>query len=371
MKIIQEKTENMNYRTIIAFQLLLFLSGSLTAQNESETRSYMKNLPVNRNTSLEISNKYGNIYITPLDKDSAYIKAEVKAFAPNQAKLRKMFDGLNINISESNSLISASTDFTQNINMIFEEFKGMTNKLKLYESRVEINYYISIPEYLNLKITNKYGDVFIENCSGDFSISISNGSLKAGSLGKESDVSMTFCDATIRSIATGKVHTYFSEISIEETNDITINSISSRYDIKKAGEIRFESRRDRFFIGNIVSMKGNSYFTDFDIKTLKKDVNLITRYGNMNASLIEPGFETIEINSGYSDISLCFDETTSYSLDIRHVNTYLVLPSKNINTEQTSMNKEKKEYLINGTVGKNPGSSKVKINATRGNIYLK
>jgi hypothetical protein len=35
------------------------------------------------------------------------------------------------------------------------------------------------------------------------------------------------------------------------------------------------------------------------------------------------------------------------------------------------MNEDRKEYVTSGTVGKNPGKAKVKIDATRGNIYLK
>jgi hypothetical protein len=47
------------------------------------------------------------------------------------------------------------------------------------------------------------------------------------------------------------------------------------------------------------------------------------------------------------------------------------LPSKDIYTEQETLNSEKKEYRISGIVGKNPGSAKVRIEAARGNIYLK
>ena len=126
----------------------------------------------------------------------------------------------------------------------------MTSKLISYDSRVEINYYVKMPEYMNLKIENKYGDVYMEDNAGTFSISLSNGSFKANSLGKGSDISLTFCDATINSITSGKINASFSDISIGETEDISINSISSRYDIKEAGVIRSESRRDKFFIGN-------------------------------------------------------------------------------------------------------------------------
>jgi hypothetical protein len=361
----------MNYKTILLVSHILFIFCALSAQNNSELRSFMKTVPVGKETVMEVSNKYGSIHITAWDKDSAYIRAEVKAFAPSQDKLKKMFEGITININETPYLVRAQTDFTQSINMLFESFKGITSKLISYDSRVEINYYINIPGYLNLKIENKYGDVYMEDNTGNLSVSVSNGSFKANSLGKGSLITMTFCDATINSIASGKIDAYFSEISIGETDDLTINSISSRYDIKKAGVIRTESRRDKFFIGNTATLQGNSYFTDFKVNNIQKEINLTSRYGSLNADFIEKGFEAININSGYSDISLAFDQGSSYYLDIRHLNAFLVLPDKNITTEEKTLNEEKKEYVIYGTVGKNPGKTKVKIDATRGNIYLK
>ena len=175
------------------------------------------------------------------------IRSEIKAVASNREKLGKMFDGISINMTESKDQIRAETKFTQNIGMLFENFKGMTSKLISYDSRVEINYYITIPEYLNLKIENKYGDVYMEDITGDFSISLSNGSFKANSLGKNSTLNLTFCDATINSLTSGKIDASFSEISSNEFGDVTINSISSKYEIKKAGTITIESRRDKFY----------------------------------------------------------------------------------------------------------------------------
>jgi hypothetical protein len=361
----------MKYKSYLIIILILQIFSSLSAQNDSEVRNYMKTVPVGKETSLEISNKYGTIHITPWDKDSASIRAEVKAFASNQTKLNKMFEGVSVNITETTYLVRAQTDFTQSINMFFESFKGMTSKLISYDSRVEIDYYISIPEYLNLKIENKYGDVYIENSTGTFSVSLSNGSFKANSLGKGSTINLTFCDATINSMTSGKIDASFSDITIGETGDLTINSISSKYDIKRAESIRSESRRDKFFIDNIVTMQTNAYFTDFKLNDVKKELNLTTKYGSVNADLIEKGFESISINSGYSDISLGFEHGSSYNLDIRHINTFLVLPDKNIKTEKKILNEDKKEYMTFGTVGKNPGNTKVKIDATRGNIYLK
>lgn len=371
IKIIRIKVKAMNYKTILTISLIFLICRSLSAQSNTEIRSYIKSVPVTRESSLEVNNKYGTIHISSWDKDSASIRAEVKAFAGNHSKLNKMFEGVTINITETAFRVRAQTDFTQNINMLFESFKGMTSKLISYDSRVEINYYISIPEYLNLSIENKYGDVYMEDNTGNFSIKISNGSFKANSIGKGSSLSLTFCDATINAITSGKIDASFSEITLGETGDLSINSISSRYDIKIAGILRGESRRDKFFIDKVESLHGNSYFTDYNVNSLGKELNLTTRYGSVNTDLIDKGFETVNINSGYTDISLGFDQSSSYNLDIKHNNVFLILPEKNVNTEKRVLNEDKKEYVTYGTVGKNPGSTKVKIDATHGNVYLK
>jgi hypothetical protein len=371
MKTKLKKRKAMNYKNCITLVLTLLTVSSLSAQNDSETRSFIKTVPVGKETTLEVSNKYGTVQITPWNKDSAYIRAEVKAFSKDHSKIGKMFDGITVNITDSKYVVRAQTEFTSNINTLFESFKGMTSKIISYDSHIEINYYINIPEYLNLKIDNKYGDVYMENNSGDFRLSISNGSFKANALGSKSSITMVFCDAKIGSMISGNIDASFSEISIGETDDLSINSISSKYDIKKAGTLRGESRRDKFFIGNIRSLEGNAYFTDYKINNVRKEINLTTKYGSITADLVEKEFESININSGYSDVSLSFDQSTSYNLDIRHINAFLVLPDKNIKTEEKVLNEDKKEYMTYGTVGRSPGASKVKIDATHGNIYLK
>jgi hypothetical protein len=371
MKKILKKIKAMNSRFIIILILVQMIFQSVSSQGHSETRNFIKILPVVRETSMEVCNKYGTIQITLWKKDSAMIRSEIKAVASNSEKLGKMFDGISINMTESKDQIRAETKFTQNIGMIFENFKGMTSKLISYDSRVEINYYISVPEYINLKIENKYGDVYMEEITGDFSISLSNGSFKANSLGKNSALNLTFCDATINSLSSGKIDASFSEVSSNEFGDVSINSISSKYEIKKAGTITIESRRDKFNFDEIKSIKGTSYFTDFNLKNLSREASLSTKYGNINIDLIENGFESVNLNTGYTDVNLGFVPGSSYNIDIRHLNAFLVISDKSARTEKKVLNEDKKEYITTGTVGKNPGSAKVSIDATHGDIYLK
>jgi hypothetical protein len=361
----------MNYKISILIIPLLICKAAFS-QGNTEIRSYIKTIPVSRETVLSVSNKYGTIQITQWKKDSVMIRSEIKATGSSKEKIEKMFDGVKINMTETKYQINAETSFSQNIGMIFENFKGMTSKLITYDSRVEINYYINVPDYINLRIENKYGDVYMEDNSGELSLIVSNGSFRANSIsGKNANLTLTFCNADIGSLASGRIDASFSEINSGNMGEVTITSISSKYEIRKASTLRLESRRDKFNIDNISSIRGTSYFTDFRIRNLRQEASLSTRYGNVDVLKIEPAFSSINLNSGYTDISLEFEPGTSYNIDVRHQNAFLVISDKNAVTEKKVLNEDKKEYVTTGTVGKQGNNSMVSIDATHGDIYLK
>ena len=361
----------MKYKILIILCMAIIVQAKANAQAFSEKRTYMRTVPVNSDVSLEVSNKYGTIQITSWKKDSISIRAEIEAFAPNQSRINKMMDGVDVTITDSKYKIVAQTNFTQTINMLFESFKGMTNKLIPYDSRVLINYYISMPEYISTTIDNKYGDLYMESHSGNLKMTLANGSLKANTISKTSDLNLSFCNATIGRIDAGNINASFSEISIGESETLKIESISSRFDLKYAGSIITESRRDKYLIGSVSSLKGNSYFTDFRIDNLNSEIDVTTRYGSLNADLINKNFQLITLNSGFSDLYLSFEPSASYNIDLRCSNTFLTLPGNNANFEKKPVNEEKKEFMTYGNVGKNPGNRKVRIDANRGSVIFK
>jgi len=361
----------MNYRYALSILLLILLSGTIRSQSYTEKRIFDKTVPVSKEMAFELNNKYGTIRITSWKYDSVAVRAEVEASSSDKERLRKMFNGIDVNISSTNFLVRAETEFTQNISLLFESFKGLTNKLIPFESRIQINYFINAPDYLNMRITNKYGDVWLENNTGKFSLDLSNGSFEANSLNDANGITLTFCDATVKRINKGNLQASFSEAVIDEVQDLTISSISSRFDLAKAGSLDVQSRRDKFFIGSVGTITGNSYFTSFRIDEAEKEINLETNYGSVNADRIAKDFELVTLNSSYTDIELDFGQDASYNLDIRHLHAFLVLPDNNSKIEKRTLNEDKSEYVTTGSVGKNPGKTKVIINATRGNIYLK
>lgn len=365
------KTKTMRYKLLLLILAASLPAGIICGQAFSEKKIYREVMPVNSETSLEIDNKYGTIQITSWNKDSVEIRAEVEAFSSDLDRLRRLFQGVNVNISGSSYLVRGYTSFTQNISMLFESFKGLTSKLIPYESRLHINYYIKAPEYIDMRITNKYGDVYMESNKAKLTLNLSNGAFKANALNEAYGMELVFCDATVNKLTKGRLNTSFSEVEIDESADLSITSISSKFNLENTVSVNVESRRDEFFIGKISSLKGNSYFSDLRIEEVGKELNMVLKYGDLDAEFISKGIEMVTLNSAYTDISLAFDKSVSYNLDIRHLNAFLVLPDDDARLEKKVVNEEKKEYMTFGTVGRNPGNVKVVIDATRGNIYLK
>jgi len=361
----------MKSSNILIVMLLLLLPACLSAQSVSEKRNFIKSMPASRDTRLEIDNKYGDVHITTWSKDSVYIMAEIEAFAPNRAKLEKMFSGIRIDMTATASLIIAKTKFDQGLTEVLESFKGLTDKVIDYNSRVKINYYINAPDYPDINIENNLGDIIMETNKGSISVNLSNGSFKANSLERIADMHISFGNVDIGSVKSAKIEPNFCELVIGESNDLTINSTSSRFNLRKTGIVETESRRDKFFIDKISHLDGTSYFTDFKVQQLEKGARLTLKYGSLDVAGLENRFDNIDIRSVNSDVTLSCDPSASYNFEIRHTNSFVVYPEKNAKSDKQPVNEEKKEYVITGTVGNNPGSQKIIIEATRGNIYLR
>jgi hypothetical protein len=365
------KKQTINFSMTAFILIFLFYGGTISGQSQTERKTYSKSIQVNREVTLELNNKYGSVNITPWSRDVVSVKAEIEASAPNQERLRNMINGIDVSITQTDLLVRVETEFSQNITTLVESFKEMTSKVIPYESGIQINYSINVPEYLNMKITNKFGDVFMENSTGNFSLNLSNGSFKANSINEAREMELVFCEVTINKLVKGNMNASFSDVEINESQDLTLTSVSSKFYLKQVAVINVESRRDKFYIGTIESIKGESYFTDYKIDNLLKEVNLDAKYGDLNIDLVDKGFELVSIKSTFADIDLTFNPTASYNLDIKHLNAFLVVPENRADLKKRTINEDKKEYTTYGTVGSNPGNVKVLIDATRGNIRLK
>jgi hypothetical protein len=339
----------------------------LNAQSYTFSNQIVKSFSVQKNATLDVYNKYGKIHFITWDKDSVNITIDYFISANKFDKLEKMKQSVNFDFVPSKYFVSAKTqlgnksqDIVQNINDMFT----------IFGSSIQIDYTIKIPADINLKIENKFGDIYIDDVLGTVILNISNGDFKANNLGGSSnDLDLSFGNSSITNIKNARITGSYEDIYIKNCNKISLNTKSSKITIDDAEEIKINAKRDKYYIGNVNNLSGISTFTDFLIRNLYDQVLFDYKYGNVHIDNISKKFSTIKTTSKYTDFRLYFDKTSSFDVDISQTNGNLNFEKDAFDIKQTVVTESKKTYSV-GKIGTQNTNAKLSMNAELGNIDL-
>jgi len=360
----------MNYRNhLIALMLSL---GTLTLQGQqmTDSKTFMKSFRAGKDPVIEVTNKYGNIHVSHGKADSISVRVEVTASSDKESKLSSMMSDVDISITMTNETVRAQTTFNKGVTPFLESLKGLTKNIINYESRLKIDYFIECPASAILRLTNSYGDIYIGDETPELTLKLSNGSLDAGIIKNAELLELTFCKANVRSIMKGKINLSFSELRTKETEDIKLTSVSSKVWIDGSGTVDIDSKSDNINLGRVSVVTGISHFSDINVENITKELSLVMKYGNLSCENADEKFSLIDISSSYTDVDLSLPEKASYDLEVHHTNAFVSLSGITPEPERKTVNEEDKIYITSGRYGSSPGSSKIRIEATRGEIRI-
>lgn len=365
------KTITMSCKTVlIPVILFLLFPGFLQAQSFTESKRIERTFPVSSSTSLEIINKYGKIHIVSWDKDSVGIDIELTVKSDNLSKMNDIMDNIDFDFTSTDYYVIAETEFGKRYNSFFESIKDLAESLIPSDNVVEIDYTVQVPKSIELKINNKYGDVYIDDHAGDLRLTLSNGDLKVNELTGNAVINIEIGNGVVNSIREGKLDIAYSEFEIKRAGTLNVFSRSSEVDIGEIHDLTLNSRRDKLFINSTESLSGETYFSDVYVYDLSGELNFTMKYGSLNMESIRKGFSFLNVNSNYTDINLTFEPTCSYMLDVNHTNAAFTYPQQLGAIEEKVIDEGDKEINTYGKIGRDETSSKVSITALKGTITI-
>lgn len=352
----------MNYKRFLYLWLVIVMfSGGLRAQ--VYTDHINRAFKVSPKSSVEVFNKYGKVHVVTWDKDSVMFQVDLRISTNNEQKLEKLKNNISFDFTSTNYYVVAKTTFARSRGIITEFVDAFVPS-----NSVVIDYIVYIPRQATLKIDNKFGDVYIDDFSGNLDLTLSNGELKANYLSGNTSIKLNSGDGVINRVDRGKIYISYSDLMIKQATKIDIESKSSVITVNKGENLRINSRRDKYFFEDLKEISGDTYFTNLKIGNLKNEASLQFKYGGIIIEQIQRNFGLINIHSEYADIDLFFVKGSAYNLDIsHHQDVYLKIPSSMAETQTEELNKEDKMMLTYGKIGSNVtvNSPKVKIDATK------
>ncbi len=336
----------------------------------TETKEINKRFKVDPETRIEITNKYGKIELNTWDKDSVIFNINIRVEDKKLSKLEKAINDIDFEITNSQHFLIVKTLIGENQSGLSKEIQKFKETLLQSDSKMEINFMVWLPKTNELKVNNKFGDIFIGDYQGDVEITLSNGNLKSHDFGGRTDLNLSFADATINEIKTGRLNFNYSELYLKKAGKLRIQSKSSDYEINEISDLDTDSRRDKFRIRKADMVEAKGSFSNFRINELTDQITIRAEYGDIEIEKIASDFSNVYIESKSADIDLYFDEESKFKFEITHTKAETSFSRElNIEKEETLDEKEKKVKLT-GNYGGKSENVKLLINADSGEMNI-
>jgi hypothetical protein len=348
------------------FLILSLILVSFTLSGQEAAKEFHKEFTAGANTTLDISNRYGDVVVQNWDKNQIVIDVLITVEMPNKEKAEKLLGYIDVQFSEGENMVAAKTVINDNFN-----FTGWGSDSKKFS----IDYNVKMPVGTALKLSNKYGNTDIDELHGLVNLDIKYGNLQAGILTRGnvkplSSINLAYGKATIDEAGWLELNVRYSgSTEITKCKALLLDSKYSKIILGETSSVVGESKYDNINIESINNLVLENGYTVVNIGALSKKLNYNGSYGSFSVEDVKAGFEEITIDTRYMGVKLGIDEMASYNIDAKVTYGGLKYDEVNFNSQKRIVEDNSKE--ISGTVGtdKSP-TANVKINSTYGSVKL-
>lgn len=344
----------------------LVLAASLRAQTPEYIQQVVRSFRVTSGVTLEMANKYGKVHIIRWNHDSVKFIIDLRIRTKDAGKMQKLKQNIDFEFTASQYFLNARTKIGDNASDVVQDIKDIAGTYLSASNTVTINYTVMVPDYISLKIDNKFGNVYLDDVTQNFTLTLSYGDFSCNRLMGKSEIRITSGNAEIGYLREGLLLLSYGNFHVHDAGKLTAETKSSTVTIDKSAELRINSRRDKLYLNELGSFSGESYFTNVSLGTLHNEMNLISRYGAINLDNIRKTFSNLNLTAEFTKVTLAFEKSVSYNLELTHHQEVVFVYPKNIASLKTRVtNVDEKQFLTSGTIGAEPAVSNVVINVPK------
>jgi len=337
----------------LSLALLIFSGMLVHAAGTDYTKNIRKGWAKGSVTELKVSNKFGEVKINDMGGDSVTIKVVVTIDNSSSGKARELLDKITVDFDKSGGLVSAVTEIED----------GFRNNASF-----TIDYLINIPKDRDLNITNKYGNVIINELDAKGFFDVSYGSMTAGKMkapaGNPVKIIVNYGKADLESINEADMEFKYSKLVADEIDQLVLDSKYSGVTLHKTSNFTLDSKYDGINIDELGKLKSVSKYTNYKIGALNQSFDLDTGYGSVRIDKVNDKFDRIQITNSYGGINIALNNL-NYKLKTECSYCDVKYPENRYKGDKI---KDNNSFSLDGNVGTGGGS--VSINSRYGGVKL-
>ncbi|MDD7885724.1 hypothetical protein [Flavivirga sp. 57AJ16] len=355
------------YKKIIPI-ILLLLSFSVYSQ-EVLTKTIKKTYEMTNAGELHLNNKYGNITINGWEENNISIKIDIKVANKKKENAKTLLNRIVANIKTVDDFVSIVSEISEKNTSLFSRYFNKVNPFEFDKSNVEINYTIYLPINAEIDVTNKFGDVIIDNWTGRLKANMEHGDLWINEDITNARISMKFGKLRSKSIAYGTIDLKNGDIDIESSNKLLLKTSGTKIEIDQVKDLELISSKDEIIVQKVKKIQGELNFSIAQIEAVEEKISLSMKVAELRVSKINLPDALVSINQESSDININITGL-SFKFNATLEQGLLRLPKTFYNIKNNMIDKSKRIREINGAYGK-PTSGIFSFTGKKGVIVLK
>lgn len=347
----------MKVRKLLLFSLaLVFMSSVPADESRSEkSKKINKTFEIGASDVISVNNSFGQVHVTTWDEATMEVEVEVTVESRYDNRLEDMLEDITIDFRERGDgvYMHSNTDINTRNN---EEF--------------EINYTIKLPRTNPLEVKNTYGDIYLDDRSGEVDIDLSYGDLKAGNLTKGGELKLSFGKGDVKSFDKGSIELkYINFFYLDRAQELQLDQQYSELEIGSVNSIDMRSRHGQAEFGTVGEMDVNVHFTDFSIESLETSLDMDAKYAtDFNLDKVSKDFEFIDIEGNYGSYNIDLEEglKAEFKADFK----YASMRALGVDIDYSLKLKEQGTESYKAKIGGGHASKRIQIASTYGDLRL-
>ena len=274
-------------------------------------------------------------------------------------------------MDETLELIQIGETITgQYLNFKTEFGKDMGLKQFLTNTTLNVDYKVSVPKGIKLRLISTNGNVYLTNFSGEVNADIRVGDFKATALsGGELYIKQEKGIFNVEEVALMKGEFRDCTIRIASGDDVRLETNACDGELESMGKLNLRSSGGTMKIGDVEELTGSSSFTKYEVQDLGSYMDMDMKMGEMNVRNIQLLFSEIRLKGSFTKVGLTFMKEAGYQLELKHNKSLKMDLAKGITLDEKTT-AERNVTIGTKFVGDVKYTGKVFLDLSNGSLFI-
>jgi hypothetical protein len=333
------------------------------ATKTTKERNIKKSFNVSSNATLEVTNSFGDLNIITWDQNSIEFDITIKITGNDEEKVQDRLNGIDIDFSASNDLVSAVTKIEKNK----KNWWSWGKKMNL---QMEIDYVIKMPMTNNVDLHNKFGTINLDKLKGSSKIRCDHGKITTQELMSSNNViNLNHTkDSYFEYIKEGRISANHSGYTIAKAEKINIKANHTRSIVEFVENVEYDCNHGSLKVDNANNLQGRGNHLTFRIGNVFKNLTVKGSHGSLKIGRIAPKANSIDIDVQFTSMTIGYDSAFNFNFDLDFAHGSL-RDSDGFNFTNKEIDHTSKKY--EGYYGSKDSGNMVKINSQHGSVSFK